>query len=220
MVQSAKIYDLNGVDIYHLSKTKPSLHFSRQTTSYVYVSTKTKGGKEEVHDNGKLYCYHRHNDKKGRSSNSPFSLKDRHNVKQELRRWKRCYSVIADLTGPLEDGPQHYIPPYRIYRRQLAHQQLVVAHYTWRRYILEARHNVKEELRRWKRCYSVIADLTGPLEDEVGPQYYIPPYRIYRRQVAHQQVVVAQYTWRRYIRSSSIQTPNISKCGQYAHMAV
>ena len=35
---------------------------------------------------------------------------------------------------PTWAGPQHHIQPYRIYRRQYAHEALLVAHYTWWRY--------------------------------------------------------------------------------------
>ena len=39
-------------------------------------------------------------------------------------------ALVADLRGPTGAGWQHLDEPYRIYRRQYAHEPLLVAHYT------------------------------------------------------------------------------------------
>ncbi len=42
---------------------------------------------------------------------------------------------VTDLRGPVWARRQHHILPYRIYRRQFAHEPLLLAHYTrWRYY--------------------------------------------------------------------------------------
>ena len=45
---------------------------------------------------------------------------------------KRCYSLVADLRGPVPAGQQHQIGGYRLNRHEYAHEQLLEAQYTWR----------------------------------------------------------------------------------------
>ena len=88
---------------------------------------------------------------------------------------------------------QHHIEPYRICRRQYAHESLLVAHYP-----LSISYQSLLALPKRMACveamlpYDIVADLRGPIW--AGRKHCIEPYRLNRRQYTHEPHLVVHYS--------------------------